>query len=413
MSSFFQKGYAMIGQPVYDLQAVREAFPIAQDIVYLNHASISPIPLPTQQIMHTVAERLSRDPLSLFGHDEGDPLGNVFVKFSTEIAAFINAADMHEIVGVTSTSTGLSAIAQAIDWQPGDNVVLVDVEFPSNAYPWMVLERYGVEPRLAPAENGGATVAAFEPLVDDRTRLIAVSAVQFLTGHRANLAALGAFCHARGILFAVDAIQAAGHIPIDVQAMHIDILACGGQKSLMGPPGQGFLYVREEVAAQMRWAAIGPNAVEGWEHWLHYDLTPRRGALRFMMGTPNVIGMFGVIESIRFLRQLGIEHIDAWTRHLSQLAIEDLSACGYAILTPIDPAQHGPIVTFRVGDPGDMDRANSDAAALHERLKTERIQVTKHLDALGWPHLRISTHCYNTENEVRRVGAILGENGYG
>lgn len=392
--------------PAYALDAVREAFPISQQLVYVNHASISPLPLPTQRTMQAVVEQLACDPMSFF---TAPPAENIFVRFSTEIANHINAAAMHEVVGVTSTSTALNLIAHAIDWQPGDNIVFSEIEFPSNAYPWMALERQGVECRLAPADQGGASLDAFAPLVDGRTRLIAASAVQFFTGHRTDLAEMGAFCRERGILLVVDAIQAAGHIPIDVQAMKIDVLASGGQKSLMGPPGQGFLYVRDDVCSRMTPRLVGPNAVEGWEHWLHYDLTPRQGALRFMMGTVNIDGMFGLMESIRFLRELGIEHIDAWTRRLSRLTIEGLSELGYTVITPTDERHLGPIVTFRVGDPDDISAANDAANALYKHLAHHNIRVTKHLDARGAPHLRISTHCYNTEDEIRQIIDVLKE----
>ncbi len=394
--------------PAYDLDRLRDSFPITQHLTYLNHASISPIPLAAQRATNAVAERLVNDPLTLFAPPPGDALGDAFVTFSTEIAGLIHAEHMHEVVGLSSTSAAMNSVAQAIDWQPGDNIVFSQVEFPSNAYPWMVLERRGVECRLAPPDRGGASVEAFAPLVDERTRLIAVSAVQFLTGHRADLHALGAFCRARGILFAVDAIQAAGHMPFDVQAMQIDILAAGGQKSLMGPPGQGFLYVRDAVCTTMQPGIVGPNATDGWEHWLKYDLTPREGAFRFMMGTPNIAGMFGLVASVRFLRDLGLAHIDAWTRHLSQVAIDDLAGRGYTVITPADPALLGPIVTFRVGDPDDLQRADAQATAMLKHLAANDIRVTKHWDARGVPHLRISTHCYNTEDEVRRVGAVLG-----
>jgi cysteine desulfurase/selenocysteine lyase len=399
----------VIEHPAYDLNIVRAMFPITKQITYLNHAAISPIPTPTQVVMAQAADRLAHDPMSFYAPKPGDPLSNPFVEFSTEVAGLINAAELHEIVPVSTTSAALNLIAQAINWQAGDNIVFADIEFPSNAYPWMVLERRGVECRLASPVNGGATLAAFDSLVDDRTRLITVSALQFLTGHRTDLAALGAYCRARGILFAVDAIQSAGHIPLDVQAMQIDILAAGGQKSLMATPGLGFLYVRDAVCDTMQPNIVGPTGVEDWEHWIRYDLTPRKGALRFILGTPNVVGIFALIESVRFLRKLGVENIDAWTQHLSQVAIQDLTGRGYTVITPTDPALHGPIVTFRVGDPHDLDRATDQAAHLLKHLFANNIHVTRHWDAAGAPHLRISTHCYNTEDEVRRVGAVLEE----
>ncbi len=237
--------------------------------------------------------------------------------------------------------------------------------------------------------------------------------VQFFTGHRADLTALGTYCRERGILFVVDAIQAAGHMPIDVQAMGIDVLASGGQKSLMGPPGQGFLYVREEVAEQMRPTTVGPNATHEWDFWLDYDLTPREGAWRFLMGTPNLVGMVGVRASVQFLRALGLEAIDAWTQHLSQLAADELRALGCTVITPPAP-NLGPILTFRLRDPDPDDAdalaaAEAETVAFQQFLAERGVRVTKHWDIRRVPHLRISTHCYNTENDVRQVGRLLEE----
>ncbi len=387
--------------PTYDLAAVRAEFPISQRVTYLNHAGVSPLPLPARRAHDFATDGLVMDPAGLFGPQPPDG-ETIFAAFSNTMAVLIHAASPREIVTTGSTSTALNTVAQAIDWQPGDNILVCDVEFPSNVYPWQALARRGVEVRLVPADEGGASVAAFEPYVDARTRLIAVSAVQFFTGHRADLGALGAFCRSRGILFSVDAIQAAGHIPIDVQAMQIDILASGGQKSLMGPMGQGFLYVRDEVAERMQPAMVGPNATVGWEHWLAYDLTPLPGAARFMPGTINMVGMFALVASVRFLMGLGVPHIDAWTRHLSQLAIEDLDARGWRVITPRDPDRLGPIVTFYAG-------TSAEADALIGQLKARGIIVVKHLDRAGAGHIRISTHCYNTEEEVLRVGEALAD----
>ncbi len=186
----------MTALPAYDLAAVRRAFPIAQRLIYVNHASISPMPQPAVQAMQTAVARLGDDPVSLYTPACG--YGDLFVTFAQEMAALINAASPDEIVGITATSDGLNAVAQSLDWRPGDNIVLADVEFPSNVYPWMALQVRGVETRLVRTAEGGASVEAFAPYVDARTRLIAASAVQFFTGHRADLTALGAFCRDSG-----------------------------------------------------------------------------------------------------------------------------------------------------------------------------------------------------------------------
>jgi selenocysteine lyase/cysteine desulfurase len=304
---------------------------------------------------------------------------------------------------MATTSAGLNAVAQAIAWQPGDNVLFCDVEFPANAYPWLSLARDGVEARLVPATDGGLTLAALEPYVDDRTRVIAASAIQFFTGHRTDLTAVGRFCQERGILFVVDAIQAIGHMAIDVQAMHIDVLACGGQKSLLALPGQGFLYVRQAVAEQLRPRFIGSNATVDYLHWLKYDTTPAVAAQRFMSGTLNIPGIVAVVESLGLIRELGVENIDRHTRALSDRATAVLTHLGYRVLSP-QPAQ-GPIVTFAV------DLSSEEADALVAALARQHVALVKHLDKEGNAYLRLSFHCYNTFEEIERFGEILEEMG--
>ena len=378
---------------MYDITHLRQTeFPLSADNIYFNHASFSPIPARTQARMRWAVDRLAENPSRHFMED-GMPM------FMTEFAAFINAVEPEEIVPTTTTSAAMNAVALSFDWRAGDNLILADMEFPSNAYPWMGLARDGVEARLVPSVGGGLTLEALRPYVTDRTRLIAASAIQFFSGHRADLAAIGAFCRERGIVFAVDAIQAAGHIPLDVQAMGIDVLAAGGQKSLLAPPGIGFLYVRRELCDQLKPRIIGPNATVNYLHWLDYDLTPLPGAARFMAGTTNTVGIFGLLASLSLLRELGMANIDRHTSQLAAAAIARLTEMGYAVVTP--PDAHGPIVTFASG---------RDAAATDQmiaELARQNIFAVKHLDGPGKPHIRFSFHCYNTEEELDRALAVV------
>jgi selenocysteine lyase/cysteine desulfurase len=381
----------------YDIEALRaEQFPVAEQVVYLNHAGISPLPRCAVQAMHEANERLMHNPSAAFSW---------FLERERQMRAnaaqLINAASPDEIVGVQSTSLGLNLVAQALPWRSGENILLCDVEFPSNVYPWLRLaEQHGVEVRLIPAQEGGLTVEALAQAVDSRTRLVAVSAVQFLSGHRSDLQAIGDFCQAHGLIFSVDAIQAAGHMPIDVQAMHIGILAAGGQKSLMAPPGQGFLYVRADLAERMRPTIVGPNATEDWIHWLKYDLTPLKNAARFNLGTPNLSGIIGLNESLALLLKLGVANIDAYVTALTRQTRERLLASGYSVLTP--PA-HAGILTFRAAP----DDASTDA--LIKALAERHIVVVKHWDAHDVPYVRASFHCYNTWEESERFLTALEE----
>jgi cysteine desulfurase / selenocysteine lyase len=292
---------------MYDIYALRQQeFPHSQQKIYFNHASISPLPQRSKRKMKWAVEQLADNP-SRFWQQEGMPLSQQLV---ARLAQLINAAEPEEIVPITTTSAGINALAQSFPWQPGDNLAFCEMEFPSNAYPWLSLARDGVEVRQVTAVDGGLTLEKLQNVVDDKTRLVAASAIQFFSGHRTDLAAVGHFCRERGILFVVDAIQAIGHMVIDVQAMQIDALATGGQKSILGPPGIGFMYVSRALADRLRPRSIGSNATVDFLHWLNYDLTPLPAAQRFQSGTPNLVGLFGLYESVGLLQELGIAHID-------------------------------------------------------------------------------------------------------
>ena len=376
---------------MYDIhQLRRDEFPHSAALTYLNHAGISPLPQRSKRAIQSAVEGLAGDPNSFFSQ-VGLP---AMTALQGRLARFINAASPAEIVFATSTSAALNAIAQALPLKPGDNILFCDIEFPSNAYPWMSLTRDGVETRLVPADNGGLTLRAVDASVNERTRIVAASGVQFFTGHRTDLGAIGRFCRERDILFVVDAIQCIGHIAIDVQAMGIDILATGGQKSLLALPGTGFMYVRDAIAEAARPRLIHSNATVDYLHWLAYDLTPLPGAARFMSGTPNLPGIVGIGASLTLIEELDVNHIDAHTTGLSRYAAEVLDRAGCAVITPLDAL--GPIVTFR---------SPYDAAATEQvvqYLAAHKVAVVKHLDAAGAAYIRVSFHAYNGREDIDR-----------
>jgi selenocysteine lyase/cysteine desulfurase len=375
---------------MYDIDVLRrEQFPFCAELTYLNHASVSPLPQAALQSTQRAAVGLSRNPESYYVEE----LTPMLADLAERSRCLLNAAKVEEIVPITTTSAGLSAVASAIPWQEGDNVVFCELEFPSNAYPWMSQPHPGVEARIVPARDGGLTLDGLLPYVDERTRVVAASAIQFFTGHRTNLAAVGAFCRERGIFFVVDAIQSLGHMVTDVQAMKIDVLASGGMKSLLSLPGIGLLYVREEVAEKLQPRPIGPGSTRDYAHWLDYDLTPLPAAQRFGMGIPNLLGLAALHASLHLLEELGLANIDRHTTGLSAAAIAMLERLGYDVITP---AGHGPIVTFCPR----LDDAAADAVVA--ALAEQQIMISKRWDARKTPHLRLSFHAYNTMEELQR-----------
>lgn len=382
--------------PAYDLAAVRTLFPVTENgTTYLNHAGMSPLPRPVHDAMINAIEMMMMQGSAVY-EEINTPIS---ADVKENIAKLVNATS-EEVALIPNTSTGMNFLAQGLPLQAGDEVLLCDYEFPSNVYPWKALERKDVKVLMLPSSGYGLTVEAIDSARTEKTRVITVSGVQFFSGRKEDLAALGNYCHENGLLFTVDAIQAAGIIPLDMGSMHIDAVVAGGQKALMAPPGQGFMVVRSELIERMEMAHIGALSVADWQYWLRYDLTPAPVADRFTMGTANIAGVAGLNAAVKLLLDLEIENIHNWVSHLTQVGMTDLRERGYEVITPSDPKHHANILTFRWND--DIETAQA-------HLKNNGIVMVAHVDREGQHYLRISTHCYNTEDEVLKVGHLLEE----
>lgn len=370
-----------------DVNALRSAFPVTKHCTYLNHAAVAPLPNPVRAAMSKfIADRGVIFKRKRRYEHVSDDLRAV-------LAWLINAAP-EEIALVQNTSEGLNIIANALPLETGDNVIFCDIEFPANVYPWMNLQRRGIEPRCVPHDSGGLTVEALETYADARTRVVAASSVEFLTGFRNDLQALGAWCDEHEAYFVVDGIQSLGAAPLDVQACGIDFLSCGSPKWLMGPKGQAFIYCRHELLDELLPPFAGYLSVAGWEDWRDYDLTFLPDASRFELGCANQVGQVGLLAAVRFLMETGIPAIERWTLHLTDLLIEDLQQRGYDVASNLEREYRSAIVSFSV--PGDVDEA-------FQKLANAKIVVSKREQ-----YIRVSPHCYNTEEEITRVGEVLG-----
>jgi selenocysteine lyase/cysteine desulfurase len=371
----------------YDLTTLRTKFPVTARYAYLNHAATAPLPEPVREAIDTyLGDRV-------FWRD-GEAYETLSDDLRLGLAQLVNATP-DEIAFVQNTSAGLNLIAHALPLEPGDNVIFCDMEFPSNVYPWMNLECQGVEARCIPHDGGGLTVEALESYADERTRVVTVSSVEFLTGFKSDLPALGAWCRDHEAYFIVDGIQSVGAAPLDVQECQIDFLSCGGPKWLMAPMGQGFIYCRHNLLESLTPPFAGCISVVGWEEWRDYNLTFLPDADRFELGSPNAIGQVGLLAAVRFLTDVGVEAIERWTLHLTDLLIEDLQQRGYEIASNLEPERRSAIISFAV--PGKVEDA-FQALAEANVVVSQREQ-----------YIRVSPHCYNTEEEIARVGQTLGD----
>ncbi len=372
-----------------DPREARNLIPLTQHYIHMNHAGVSPMSergrAAIEQLVEGILNRPYRDHQS---QDEADRV--------RELVGRLIGASPDSITLTRSTSHGLSLLAQGLDWSAGDNVVGAEGEYPANIYPWMALERRGVEFRRARPVDGRITPEAVLTLADARTRVIALSHVEFWNGFRLDIKAIGAECRRRGIVFAVDVMQSAGALRVDVERMSIDCCAAGAGKWLMGPPGVGFAYFSPELLERVWPPVVGASSVAGFERYFEYDLTLRPTARRFEESVVSLLDTAAFGAALDLLLEVGVDVIEDRVLNLAERLSKGLTERGHEIVEPWprSRAESSGIVSFR--KPG---------ASAHEVLRdlnAAHIVARIHRD-----FVRLSPHFYNTYEEVERVLEVL------
>jgi cysteine desulfurase/selenocysteine lyase len=377
---------------VVERTSLREAeFPWTADHIYLNHASVGPIPARTQRAIDAV-ERKRRNPALL----EDQELPGILAA-GRAAAARLLGADVGEIALAPNTSYGLNTAAWALPLAAGDVVLVPDGEFPANVYPWLLRGRRDVRVELIPRTADGFPDEdrLLERLRDPRVRAVTLSFVQFATGHRADLDRIGAACRERGAFLVVDAIQGLGQCPLDVRRTPVDVLACGAQKWLLGPWGSGFLYVRHERLEELDPSFVGWMAFEGTDDFTrltHYDPTFRADARRFELVTLPFQDVAGMTASIELLLEIGIARIAEHLRALRAPLLEAAAGSRFTVVSPTDPVHDSGIWCVRTPDVG----------ASYRRLRSAGVVAS-----LREGSIRLSPHAYNTGDEIARVLEVL------
>lgn len=306
-----------------------------------------------------------------------------------EFAGLIGA-DGDEVAVTTSVSAGVSALASAFRFDQGrDTIVVSNFEFPTIGQIWHAQELRGARVVHVPAEpDGTIPLERFEAAVDERTALVAVTAVCFRNGSRIDVEGVTRLAHQRGARVLLDAYQAVGALPIDVRAMEVDFLAAGVLKYLLGSAGLAFLYCRAEHVKELVPTATGWFADADIFQMDIHDYSPSPTARRFEAGTPPVPNIYAGIAGIRLMREIGVAATAEHVRGLNDLLLEGLDELGARVVTPRDPARRGPLIAVE----------SSDVHALVEALAADEI-VTSSRDA----NLRISPHCYNSTEDIRAL----------
>jgi cysteine desulfurase / selenocysteine lyase len=375
----------------YDVNEVREReFPWAArgESIYLNHASTGPLPTRTVDALRAFDE-LRAHPYRL----PDDLLFETLARGRELIARLIHA-DASEIALAVNTSFGINVAAFTLPFRPGDVVLTPDREFPANVYPWMQLaRRRGVVYRRIDCCDGAVDEHALRSALEDpAVRAVAVSWVGFSSGYTVDLEAIGRACRARGAFFVVDAIQGLGPLTLDVRACHIDILACGAQKWLLSPWGSGFVYVRRELIDQLEPNVVSWMAVKGSDDFtrlVDYDLTWRNDARRFELITLPYQDFAGMNASLELLHELGPTAVADHVAQLTDIIVLWAAAQrDVHLVTPSVPRRRAGIVSLRM----------PNAAAVSAALKAANVAHSLREGAI-----RLSPHCYNTREEVRRT----------
>jgi cysteine desulfurase/selenocysteine lyase len=371
-----------------DWTALRSAFPVTRNWVFLDHAAVAPLSAPARDAFREWLGAMT---------DNGGARLSRWVKRVEEVralAARLLNADPLDVAFVKNTSEGVGIVAEGFPWRPGDNLVTAAEEYPANVYPWLNLNNRGVEVRLIPSRGSRLALDDLRAALDARTRLVSLSFVEFSSGFRNDLAAVGALCRERGIFFFVDAIQGLGVLPLDVRALPIDFLAADGHKWLLGPEGAGIFYIRRELVERLHPVDIGWNSVVGATDFSTLDFRLKPHAGRWESGTLNVGGISALGASLALLLEAGTPAVAERVLGLTDHLCERAASAGFEVFSSRLPADRSGIVSLTVPgrDPRDLVR----------RCKDERIVVNQRAG-----RLRVSPHCYNTEAELDHLVEVL------
>lgn len=388
-----------------DFEKIRkEEWPVLETMTFLDAACVSFAPQRTVKAVKAFADMtaVQEEANSSAHHIAMDSLRH---KAYDEATKLLNA-DPEEIALVESTSHGLNIAAQGIELQDGDNIITTNLEFIQVALPWCVMRKdKNIDIRVCKTEDNRFTAKDFAALVDDKTKLIVMSTLEWCNGWQTDLKELGDYCKEKGVYLVVDAVQQLGVTKIDTKACHIDILTAGGHKWLNSPYGTGVLYVNKETLPKLKQSYAGylnttvPEG--GWgEYWENpaapsvnnwtFDNTARKFEIG---GTSNYTGAIALGESLALVNEIGIENIEKRVREIAVYCMDRIEEIGGTLITHRDPGHFGGIVIARLYDDLDVDRM------ILKKLHARRIFIAQRFtDFIGG--FRISCQYFNNEKDI-------------
>lgn len=371
------------------MNAIIDEFPQPADLYYLNHAAVAPWPARTARAV----ERFARENITTGARDYPQWL-ETERRLRERLARLLNAPSRADIALVKNTSEALSFVAFGLDWREGDQIIISTEEFPSNHIVWEALRPRGVEVVQVNLQNGDAE-AALLAACTPRTRLMAISAVQYASGLRLDLERLGTGCEQRGVLLCVDAIQQLGAMSMDVQSSRCAFAMADGHKWLLGPEGLGVFYCRQDLREQLTLHEYGWHMLEHAGDYDRNDWQPARSARRFECGSPNMLGAMALEASLSLLEDVGMAQVEQAVHERVQWLLDGLQdITGVQMRSIIEREKRAGILTFSLD--------GWDNRALHERLKREQI-----ICAQRGGGIRLSPHFYTEPRIIEHTLSLL------
>jgi selenocysteine lyase/cysteine desulfurase len=369
---------------------LRALFPITERAIYLNHAAVSPPPLPTIEAVQTqlrdVTENGSLNYTKWIAVKEQ----------ARKLAAAMLGARPDQIAFMRNTSDALSTVANGLRWRAGDNLVTFRNEFPSNVYPWLRIRNvFGVEVRSCEERDCRIDLNEMIALIDHRTRVVAISQVQYASGFRADLERLGRAARAHDALLVVDVIQAMGVIPTNVNGDLIDVAAAAGHKWLLTPEGIGLLYLSDRARERIEPTLVGWTSVPEPEDYNNFEQGWKDGALAWETGTCPASLLYGLETSLRLLSETGVDRIARHLEYLTDHLCNRLQDMNYQVVSSRVKSEKSQIVCIR-------HMAGLSAMALYSHLKARKITTAPRGD-----RLRLAPHLYNTIEEMDQLVEAL------
>jgi len=367
---------------------LQKDFPVKTSRIFFDHAKVSPLP------------RRVRDAVNTFTNDACENGTKNYKKWMEEVDrvrgkfAWLINGDVDEVAFVKNTSEGISIVANGLDWNPGDNVVIPDIEFPANVYPWWNLKRFGVETRMVKSKDGRVVFDDLIEKTDERTRIVSVSSVECNSGFKNDLNRIGAFCRENNILFCVDAIQSLGVLEMDVKRDNIDFLSADGHKWMLSVEGLGGFYISKNVLEKIYPVTVGwDSVVNAWD-FMNYDFTFRPDAKRFEEGSFNTMSIYALGAALDLLQKTGIDSIQSSVLSQGDYLMEGLQKRGIKILNSQVQKERSGIISYEL---------KAEPKQFSTYMLERNVSLTVR-DGL----VRLSPHYYNSKDEADQFFELLG-----